>query len=74
MAKFQVEQKVSVWYYTEVEAETWEQAVALADEKDDWQQGYEIDWQNEHWVSNIDTAQVWHGNGYNKDSMIESEL
>ena len=63
MAKFQVEQKVEVWYHTQVKAETYQQAIELADQQDNWESGLERNWSEEFWVLNTETEEVWSDNG-----------
>lgn len=74
MAKFQVEQKVEVWYSTTVEADNYEEAIELAtsESNDNWKAGTEINWTDDYWVRNQDTDQIWIDNG--NGEMEESEV
>ena len=38
MATWRIEQKAEVWYLTEVEAETFEEAIKLSQSSSDWKQ------------------------------------
>jgi hypothetical protein len=63
MAKFQVEQKVEIWYHTQVEAETMDEAIELADQQDNWESSLERNWTEEYFVENKDTKEIWSDNG-----------
>lgn len=74
MAKFKVEQKVEVWAYTTVEAETMEEAIGLAVAEDDWDIPFAIDgnWSEEFWVCNEYTNEIWSDNG--QGEMVKAKI
>lgn len=59
MATWTVEQKVEVWYQTEVEAETLEEAIKLSGDSDDWNRGDHTEWTDEYWVMNEDSTEQY---------------
>lgn len=55
MATWQVEQKVEVWYQTEVVADTLEQAIELANDSGDWVRLDDTEWTDDYYAKNTDT-------------------
>lgn len=59
MAIWTVEQKAEVWYQTQVEADTLEQALLKADESGDWwrNEKYDTEFTDNYWLENQDTEE-----------------
>ena len=73
MAIWTVEQKVEVWYKTSVEADTPDQAIELANERDDWYRDNDKgnqEWTEEYWLMNEDTTDqfMYHNGNITKEA------
>jgi hypothetical protein len=59
MATWSIEQKTEVWWSTTVEADTFEEAMAIAQDENDWVRGEEYEWCDEFWGMNEDTTEQY---------------
>lgn len=70
MAKWNIEQKTEVWYRTEVEADTFEEAIANANDAGDWYRNDDSNWLNEYWGENTENELQYS----QIDGMTEEEI
>ena len=66
MAKWIIEQRADVWYRTEVEAETFEEAIEQSQKPSaDWSLRTEYtEWQDDFWGMNEETEKTYSMNSY----------